>query len=113
MRHYSIWPGNYAIIVPAQFQIHFAEAGWSKADVRVQIFERARVRRSDWAEVGKGSMVGDRGEREYAALRSPDDLLVIAAGGPAGGFGAVIPPWLGAKSQAVTAAIGACVDCEV
>ena len=34
------------------------------------------------------------------------------AGGPAGGFGAIIPPWLGTKSQAVTVAIGACVDCE-
>ena len=51
--------------------------------------------------------------KKYAALREPDDLLVIAAGGPAGGFGAVIPPWYGSKSNAVTLAIGACVDCEV
>ena len=35
-----------------------------------------------------------------------------AAGGPAGGFGAVIPPWMGSKTKAVTAAIGVCVDCE-
>ena len=41
----------------------------------------------------------------FTALRSPDDLLVVAAGGPAGGFGAVIPPWLGSKAQAVTQAI--------
>jgi len=34
------------------------------------------------------------------------------AGGPAGGFGAVIAPWFGSKTKAVTAAIGACVDCE-
>ncbi len=40
-----------------------------------------------------------------------DHLLVIAAGGPAGGFGAVIPPWLGNKSRAATVAIGACFDC--
>jgi len=39
-------------------------------------------------------------------------VLVVAAGGPAGGFGAVIPPWYGNKSRAVTMAIGACVDCE-
>jgi hypothetical protein len=38
--------------------------------------------------------------------------LVVGAGGPAGGFGAVIAPWLGHKSRAVTMAIGACVDCE-
>ena len=54
----------------------------------------------------------DRGDSIYPALESPDHLLVVAAGGPAGGFGAVIPPWLGHKSQAVTMAIGACVDCE-
>jgi hypothetical protein len=29
----------------------------------------------------------------------------VAAGGPAGGFGVVVPPWYGAKSLAVTKAI--------
>ncbi len=28
-----------------------------------------------------------------------------------GGFGAVIPPWFGYKSQAVTVAVNACIDC--
>jgi hypothetical protein len=70
------------------------------------------VHRRDWAECGKGAVVEDRGDTEYAALTGEDDLLVIAAGGPAGGFGAVIPPWFGPKSKAVTVAIGACIDCE-
>ena len=113
MRHYSIWPGNYAIVVPPQLRAHFHAAGWSKADVRAYIFEKARILRSEWADCGKGAVVRDRGGSEYAALSEPDDLLVIAAGGPAGGFGAVIPPWLGPKSRAVTVAIGACVDCEI
>ena len=113
MRHYSIWPGNYALVLPPQLRAHFDAAKWTKADVRAYVFEHARVRRDEWASVGKGSVVGDRGEREYAALRTPDDLLVVAAGGPAGGFGAVIPSWYGSKSSAVTLAIGACVDCEV
>jgi len=56
--------------------------------------------------------VRDRGDTVYPAMASPDQLLVIAAGGPAGGFGAVIPPWLGHKSHAVTMAIGICLDCE-
>ena len=111
MRNYSIWGGNYAIVVPPQLREHFDAAGWSKADVREYVYERARIRRSEWADVGKAKAVGDKGDREYAALTEPDDLLVIAAGGPAGGFGAVIPPWLGAKSRAVTLPIGACIDC--
>ena len=113
MRHYSIWPGNYAIVVPPQLRTHFNAAGWSKADIRAYIFEKARILRAEWAECGKGAVVRDRGSWEYAALTAPEDLLVVAAGGPAGGFGAVIPPWLGEKSRAVTVAIGACVDCEV
>jgi len=46
-----------------------------------------------------------------SALASARSSVVIAAGGPAGGFGAVIPPWLGNKSHA-SPSIGACVDCE-
>jgi len=112
MRHYSIWSGNYAIIVAPQHREHLEAAGWSKADVAQFIFERARVYRREWAGVGKGSVVRDRGDTEYAALPSPEHLLVIAAGGPAGGFGAVIPPWLGTKSRAVSAAVGVCLDCK-
>ncbi|HEX6295042.1 MAG TPA: hypothetical protein VFZ74_00575 [Burkholderiales bacterium] len=113
MRHYSIWPGSYALVLPPQLRAHFDAAGWTKADVREYVFKHARIRRGEWAQVGKGSVVGAHSEKEYAGLRAPEDLLVIAAGGPAGGFGAVIPPWYGSKSDAVTLAIGACVDCEV
>ena len=111
--NYSIWPGNYTLIVPPQLRSHFAAAGWTRRDVQECVAERAVVRRGAWADVGKGSVVKDRADRAYRALEDPDDLLVVAAGGPAGGFGAVIPPWLGTRSRAVTVAVGACVDCEV
>ncbi len=111
MRHYSLWPGNYAMVFPPQLRGHFDAAGWSKADIQRYVFDNATIHRREWAEVGKGSVVGDKGDREYPALPDPEHLLVIAAGGPAGGFGAVIPPWLGHKSRAVTVAVGACVDC--
>lgn len=111
MRHYSIWAGDYAVVIAPQLRAHFDAAGWSKADIRAYVFEHAQIRRREWAEVGKASAVGDKGDRYYRALTEPDDLLVIAAGGPAGGFGAVIPPWLGAKSRAVTIPVGACIDC--
>src|ERR1700722_8894688 len=112
MRHYSIWPGNYALIIPPQLRDHLQSAGWSKTDIGVFIHERARIYRREWADAGKAAVVRDRGDTIYSALESPDQLLVVAAGGPAGGFGAVIPPWMGSKTKAVTAAIGACVDCE-
>jgi hypothetical protein len=111
MRSYSIWGGNYALIIPKQLRDHLQAAGWSKSDIADFIHRRARIFRREWAQVGKGAVVRDRGDTEYAALDAPEQLLVVAAGGPAGGFGAVIPPWLGSKSHAVTLPIGACVDC--
>jgi len=110
--HYSIWAGNHCLVLPPQLRDRFASAGWSKADIRDYLHRRARVRRGDWERVGKASVVSDANRnREYAALQSPDDLLVVAAGGPAGGFAAVIPPWFGNKSRAVTAGVGFCLEC--
>ncbi|NKC16432.1 MAG: hypothetical protein GKR94_30755 [Gammaproteobacteria bacterium] len=111
MRNYSIWPGNYAIVIPKQLREHIRAAGWTKADISEYLYERARIYRREWASVGKTAVVRDRGDTEYSAMDSPEQLLIIAAGGPAGGFGAVIPPWLGHKSHAVTLPIGACVAC--
>jgi hypothetical protein len=108
MLTYSIWPGNYAVIVPKQHREVFARAGWTKQNVRDYVYDAARVTRREWRTVGKAAIARRQDEdRVYAALRAPDDLLVIAAGGPAGGFGVVVPPWYGAKSLAVTARIEA------
>jgi hypothetical protein len=103
MLTYSIWAGNYAFIVPRQPRDVFFRAGWTKQDVRDYIFESARVTRRQWRDVGKAVIAARRDEdRVYTALRTPDDLLVVSAGGPAGGFTAIVPPWYGNKSLAVT-----------
>ena len=112
MLNYSIWAGDYVIVIPKQHRDYLEAAGWSKADVAQYIYENARVKRSEWGQVGKQAVVRDKGDVTYNALMEPKNLLVLAAGGPAGGFGAIIPPWLGTKSRAVTMAIGACVNCE-
>jgi len=106
MLTYSIWAGNYVLLVPQQPRDVLVAAGWQKQDVREYIFESARVQRRQWRDVGK-AVIAARGdeERVHTALRSPDDLLVVAAGGPAGGFGAIVPPWYGNRSLAVTTAV--------
>ena len=111
--HYSIWAGNYVVVLPTQLRQHFADAGWSKSDIQSYVFQQARVMRGEWKDVGKGSVVKNRADREYPAMTSPEDLIVVAAGGPAGGFAQIIPPWLGTKSRATTVPVGACVDCEI
>jgi hypothetical protein len=106
MLTYSIWAGNYAIVIGKQQREVIAAAGWTKQGIREYVFQSARVKRSEWRAVGKAAVAGRRDESQvYAALRSPDDLLVVAAGGPAGGFGAIVPPWYGEKSLAVTTRI--------
>ena len=112
MRNYSIWSGNYAIVVPAQHRDILHGAGWSRDDIAQFLHQRARIKRGEWAKVGKAKVVRGKEDEEYCALPAPEDLLILAAGGPAGGFGAIIPPWLGLKSRAVTLPIGACVDCQ-
>ena len=108
MLTYSIWEGNYAFVMPKQHREIFVAAGWGKKEIREYVFEKARVKRSEWRTVGKAAVAGRKDEdKEYRALRTPDDLLVVGAGGPAGGFGAIIPPWYGKKSLAVTVAIDA------
>jgi len=73
---------------PKQLREHLQAAKWSKTDIATFVHERARIHRREWAEAGKGAVVRDRGDTVYSALKSPDDLLVVASGGPAGGFGA-------------------------
>ena len=108
MRHnmltYSVWAGNYVLVIPKQLRDLLVAAGWQKRDIREYIFRSARVVRSDWVKVGKANIVDRSGGpmQEFTALKEPTDLLIVAAGGPAGGFGAVIPPWLGSKARAVT-----------
>jgi len=106
MLTYSIWGGNYALVIPKQQRQVFAAAGWTKQNIREYVFESAQVQRKQWRDVGKTAIAGRKDEeRVYRALRSPDDLLVIAAGGPAGGFAAIVPPWYGKRSVAVTMAV--------
>ncbi len=101
-RNYSIYGGNQVVVIPKQLRDILQAAGWSKADIGRFLYDRARIKRKEWAEVGKGAVVRDRGESVYTALDAPESCLVVAAGGPAGGFGAVIAPWMGHKTRAVT-----------
>jgi hypothetical protein len=103
MLTYSQRAGSYALIVPRQNRQVFDAAGWQKRQIREYVFDKARITRRDLRLVGKAAMVEDSAAGDaLCALRSPDDLLVIAAGGPAGGFGMLVPPWAGDKSEAVT-----------
>src|SRR5579884_2184918 len=97
--------------VAAKIQQAGSPAPWTGCFVAVLCPEHARV--------VAGAGWSKRQVREYVAgkvncLETPDDLLLIVAGGEAGGFSAIVPPWPPGKasSQPVTKPVGVCVDCE-
>jgi len=90
----SVWSGNSAMVIPKQLRDRITAAGWQKQDIQDFMFRHTRLFRRAWATVGKGKIVDRSGgpQQEFRALREPSDLFVAAAGGPAGGFGAIMPP---------------------
>ncbi|MBI2157265.1 MAG: hypothetical protein HYU26_10245, partial [Candidatus Rokubacteria bacterium] len=82
-----------------------AGSGWDKQRIRQFVWERTHNSHAHLKRTQR--MSGDLGPGDETRMRplvaSPDDILVVAAGGRAGAFSAYIPGWSSAKSsQAVT-----------
>ena len=84
------WKGCFGLVMCPEHARVVAGAGWSKRQTREYLANKADC------------------------LETADDLLLLVAGGEAGGFSAIVPPWLPGKgsSQPVTRAVGVCIDCE-
>jgi len=95
----------YLVILAGEHTRAMAQDGWTKAQVRQFIFDHtqnslAHLKRTH--RLAGAVQPGDEA-RLRPLVESPDDVLVVAAGGAAGAFSAYIPGW-GSKrsSQAVT-----------
>ena len=93
----------------------FKKEGWTKQQIRQAVYERAQRPLAEFKRLNglpDSAIDASDSERSYRYMGSPDDLLIVPAGGRAGGFSAIIPPWAaGADSRPVTRAIGVCIDC--
>ena len=96
---------QYCVILAGEHMRTIAQDGWSKAQIRQFIFDHtqnslAHLKRTH--RLAGAVQPGDE-TRLRPLVESPDDILIIAAGGAAGAFSAYIPGW-GSKrsSQAVT-----------
>ena len=70
MRCYSIWGGNYALIIPKQLREHLQAAGWSKTDI-ADIYPPACAHSSArMGGCGQGS--GGAGSWRYGVCRARD-----------------------------------------
>jgi hypothetical protein len=99
---------NYCLVLAGEHMRTIANDGWSKADVRKFVFENSKNSVAHFKRTGR--MSGAVKPEDESTMRSlvmtPDDLLVVAAGGRAGSFSCYIPGW-GSRtsSQAVTVVI--------
>ena len=96
---------HYAIVLAGEHMRTIAKDGWGKKDIRRFVFEQTQNTHAHLKRTARMSGPIDPGDE--AKLRpliaSPDDILVVAAGGRAGAFSAYIPGWSSSRSsQAVT-----------
>ncbi len=99
------WPlggSSLFVICPEHAQL-FGEAGWSKQRLREEIFEAVRRPAGElrWGETTPQVQAADD-DRLIGKWDSPDDILLVVAGGEAGRYSAVFGPCLGMQSETVS-----------
>jgi hypothetical protein len=104
--------GHTLFVIGPEHAHTLGAEGWSKADVRRFLYETIRrpVRElapgPDGAETGrlKNLVDGRAPEERIPKFPSPEEIVLVVAGGTAGRFSAVVPGWVGGElgSQPVT-----------
>jgi len=99
---------TYVPVLAGEHMRTIAGNGWGKKEIRQFLWERthnshAHLKRTQ--RMSGALQPGDE-ERMRPLVETPDDILVVAAGGRAGAFSAYIPGWGSRRSsQPVTVAI--------
>ncbi len=99
---------QYAMVFAGEHQIIFKKAGWSREQVQKYCFEHsaATVAELKRCNVLPGAVAPEDEKTPFPVVETPQDFLVIAAGGLAGVQSCFVPGWGGkAGSQSVTKAI--------
>lgn len=96
---------EYVLIIAGEHMEIIAKEGWSKSDIKQFCFEHTKT---SGAELKRIQVIPVKIQPEDEnTLRSlvptPEDFIVVAAGGRAGAFSCYIPGWSGKRSsQSVT-----------
>ena len=99
---------QYALVLAGEHMRTIAADGWTKADIRTHVFEHTQttVAHLKRTERLAGPVAAADETTTRPLVSSPEDILVVAAGGRAGAFSAYIPGWASRKaSEAVTTLI--------
>ena len=96
---------QYAMVFGGEHQDIMKKSGWTRKNVQDYVFEQTQNTILDLQKIYmlSDSYLNSDGSSQYALVETPDDLLVIAAGGFAGVQSAFIPGCGGKNgSQSVT-----------
>ncbi|MBM4441506.1 MAG: hypothetical protein FJ027_13920 [Candidatus Rokubacteria bacterium] len=80
-----------------------ARAGWDRPRMQRYVFERAWRSRADLKRLGmmRGEIVGDDATARVPAAASPDDILIVKAGGDSGIYSTLIKIYIGMPATTV------------
>jgi hypothetical protein len=96
---------QYVVVLAGEHMRTIAEDGWTKAMIREFLFAHTQNSHAHLKRTHQiaGALQPDDETRMRPLVESPDDILVVAAGGRAGAFSCYIPGWGGKRSsQSVT-----------
>lgn len=103
------WPldANSLFVIGGEHARLFGEAGWSKRDLREAIYEEARrpageLRRGETTPLVEQA----RDDQPVHKWTDPGKILIVATGGEAGRFSAVLGPSLGMGAAVITKEVG-------
>jgi hypothetical protein len=104
--------GYCTLVIPPESADMFVRDGWTKGDIRRAVFDGSS-RSVAWVKRHGGSLTGGLMDRRgasvlpgdedvtVAAAGSPDDILVVVSGGPAGAFVHALFPYGGMASRQI------------
>jgi hypothetical protein len=96
---------QYVLIIAGEHMQVMAKAGWSKNDIRQFCFAHTQTSVAELKRINvmPGAMQPAEETTMRSLVQTPEDFIVVAAGGRGGAFSAYIPGWGGKKtSQSVT-----------
>lgn len=104
--------GFLVLVIPPENADIFVRDGWTKADIRAAV-HRGTTRTVAWVKENGHSFTGGLMDRRFppvepgdeqahvAVCGSPDDVMVVVAGGPAGAFVHALFPYGGGMAERV------------
>ena len=92
---------QYFLIFAGEHRSILAKEGWTKEKIRQYCFANTQASHAELkrVQVMPGEILAGDETRMKPLVVSPEDFVVVAAGGEAGAFSAFVPGWSGKRSS--------------